>query len=132
MSKRNHGQSNRSESSLGRRRLARRSSVLVEALEKRRLLSSVQPYTWTNTGIGGTGTDYHANMNPENPQDIYVDTDMGEVWHTTNDGLTWATINEFTGLRGDANQNFQSSIHQRPKHAVRHQPCYQRADGNHR
>ena len=52
----------------------------------RRLLS--QPYVYSNVGIGGTGTPYNANVNPNNPSDIYMESDMGEVWHTTNDGLT--------------------------------------------
>ena len=66
---------------LSRRRLTKRAHALLEALEIRRLLS--QPYVFTSTGIGGTGTEYYANINPKNSNEIYMETDTlgGDAAH---------------------------------------------------
>src|SRR3569623_491713 len=69
----------------------------LEALEPRVLLTA-QPTVWTPLGVGLGGTCYYANMNPLNINEIYLETDMGEVWHTVDSGLHWTTLNMQTQL----------------------------------
>src|SRR4051812_40867892 len=73
---------------------------MLEALEERRLLSV--PNAWHPVGIGGTGTDYYANINPLRPSEMYLGSDMGEVWHTTDTGATWQTLDQLNQLRSQA------------------------------
>src|SRR5438045_2597218 len=84
-----------------RHKSVRRSRPLSELLEVRRLLS-IAPVpvalNWSPTGIGGTGTSYYANMNPANANEMYLESDIGEVWHTTNAGGTWQTMDKTTQL----------------------------------
>ena len=78
------------------RRRSRRSNsahlTYLQALEPRILLTA-QPTVWTPLGVGLGGTCYYANMNPLNTNEIYLETDMGEVWHTLDSGLHWTTLN---------------------------------------
>lgn len=59
----------------------------LEMLEQRLLLSV--PTVWYNQGIGGTGTTYTPSISPQNSQEIYVGSDMGEVFHTSDWGANW-------------------------------------------
>jgi hypothetical protein len=65
---------------------------VLEAMEPRLLLSL--PTSFTPVGYGGTGTSYWAMVNPQNTSEIYLDTDMGEVWHTTNGAQSWVTLSD--------------------------------------
>lgn len=53
-------------------------------------VSNAQPTTWTTTGIGGGGALYSPSINPANPNEMYIGCDMTELFHTTNQGTTWA------------------------------------------
>lgn len=56
----------------------------LEQLEPRLLLSV--PSTWTSMGVGGTGTTYYPRFNPWTATpgtELWVGTDMGQVFHTT-------------------------------------------------
>jgi len=55
--------------------------------------------------VGAGGTDYHASVNPQNPADMYCETDMGETWHTTNGGLNWTTLG-YNSLYSEGEENF--------------------------
>jgi hypothetical protein len=64
----------------------------VEALEDRLLLSA--PATFIPEGVGGGGGLYHPQINPSNPQEIYVASDMGGEYLTTNFGASWTMLND--------------------------------------
>ena len=43
-------------------------------------------------GIGGGGAFYRPSINPANPDEFYIQTDMGEVYHSTNYGKSYDQI----------------------------------------
>ncbi len=83
------------------RRSPRIARALSECLEPRVMLTA-QPTSWTPLGIGMGGTCYNAIMNPLNPNEFYLETDMGEVWHTLDSGLHWTTLSMQTQLTSNA------------------------------
>lgn len=52
-----------------------------------------QPTNWQSRGIGGGGALFANSISPHNPDDAYILTDMGGVYHTTDFGLSWQMIN---------------------------------------
>jgi hypothetical protein len=96
---------NRTTYANARKHRVRSQRPVLEPLEQRLLLTAAALATslaWTPTGIGGTGTDYYANMNPLNPSEMYLGSDMGEVWHTVDSGVTWQTLNKSSQLDSTA------------------------------
>jgi len=51
-----------------------------------------QPTSWQNKGIGGGGALFAPSISPNNAQDIYLQCDMTEVFHTTNAGTSWSQV----------------------------------------
>lgn len=74
--------------------------------------ANAQPPTWHSRGVGGGGAFYAPSINPANPAEIYVSSDMSELYHSTNAGaaydlLSFAQINgrhnsfvRFTNISG--------------------------------
>lgn len=60
------------------------------------------PEKWLSVGVGGGGALYAPSFNPHNPDEFYVNCDMGEVFHTTTLGRAWETVH-FTRLQTWAN-----------------------------
>jgi len=50
------------------------------------------PEKWLSVGVGGGGALYAPSFNPHNPDELYVNCDMGEVFHTTTLGRAWETV----------------------------------------
>ncbi|HET6225947.1 MAG TPA: hypothetical protein VFF27_06685, partial [Bacteroidia bacterium] len=63
---------------------------------------SAQPTSFTPKGIGGGGALFALSINPANNNEYYVACDMGEVFHTTDFGLSYNQIN-FKQLIGGHN-----------------------------
>src|SRR5579871_1312456 len=61
-----------------------------ELLEARLVFAAIQD--WQVRGVGGGGSLYSPSFNPANPQEIYIASDMGQIFHTTNDGAAWQTV----------------------------------------
>jgi photosystem II stability/assembly factor-like uncharacterized protein len=57
------------------------------------------PTQWTVRGSGGGGALFSPQFNPANPNDIYIASDMSQVFHTTNAGASWQTV-DFRQLQG--------------------------------
>lgn len=79
-----------------RDKLRTRMSLL--RLEERETPSGV-PTTWIQRGAGGGGALFSPNFNPTNPNEIYVASDMSQVFRTTNAGANWSPVG-FTQLGG--------------------------------
>ena len=47
------------------------------------------PAVFHSVGVGGGGALYSVSFNPKNPKEIWMPTDMGELFHTTDGGATW-------------------------------------------
>lgn len=51
------------------------------------------PASWESRGVGGGGALYSPSINPANDNEYYVACDMSELFHTTDFGNTYSTIN---------------------------------------
>jgi photosystem II stability/assembly factor-like uncharacterized protein len=60
---------------------------------------SAQPTQWLSTGIGGGGALSSPSINPGTPNDMYVTSYESSVFHTTNVGGSWSTV-DFRTLQG--------------------------------
>lgn len=47
---------------------------------------------WSIRGAGGGGALFEPSINPTNPSEIYIASDMGQIFHTTDGGALWDTI----------------------------------------
>ena len=54
---------------------------------------------WESRGPGGGGALYSPSINPKNPDEMYLTSDMGELFHSLTAGRNWQTIN-FRQLTG--------------------------------
>ncbi|MEO6994378.1 MAG: hypothetical protein ABI273_12160, partial [Lacunisphaera sp.] len=50
------------------------------------------PSTWQSRGVGGGGALYSPSINPANDSDFFVACDMSELFHTTDFGNTYVTV----------------------------------------
>ena len=60
---------------------------------------AAQPTQWTARGPGGGGSFFSPSFSPWLPGEMYVASDMSEVFHTTNYGAAWSVVN-FQQLMG--------------------------------
>ncbi|HEY4246130.1 MAG TPA: hypothetical protein VGM64_04690 [Lacunisphaera sp.] len=56
------------------------------------LLCAQVPSSWESRGVGGGGALYSPSINPANDSDFFVACDMSELFHTTDFGNTYATV----------------------------------------
>nr|WP_294858559.1 T9SS type A sorting domain-containing protein [uncultured Fluviicola sp.] len=56
------------------------------------LFSIAQPTNWQSRGIGGGGALFCPSISPLDANNIYLQCDMSEVFHTTNKGGSWDII----------------------------------------
>src|SRR5581483_10383112 len=80
----------------------------LEQLETRMVPSTLAgPVTsLVNKDVGGGGSLFAPSINPANGNDIYVSSDMSQVFHTTNGGQAWQTV-PLTQLQGFHNTQVQ-------------------------
>ncbi|MGA2618583.1 MAG: hypothetical protein ABSF26_13300 [Thermoguttaceae bacterium] len=84
---------------------------------------------WTPTGVGRTGTTYWPQVSPHGgQQEMYINTDMGEVFHTTDFGDHWNTLNFGLGL-GDPIIRFTADPKQRFAYDANRATFHQSTDG---
>src|SRR5262245_56175798 len=72
------------------RRQFAKSYPSFEVLESRLVLAAIQD--WSIRGAGGGGALFEPSINPTNPSEIYIASDMGQIFHTTNGGALWDSI----------------------------------------
>ena len=65
------------------------SSPITEPLETRRLLAA-PPVEWLSRGPGGGGALFAPSFSPHDPQEMYVVTDMSEVFRSQDLGASWS------------------------------------------
>jgi photosystem II stability/assembly factor-like uncharacterized protein len=83
----------------------RRSRLTVTTLEDRLTPTGV-PTQWTVRGSGGGGSLYSPAFNPTNSSEIYVGSDMSQLFHTTTAGASWQEI-DFRQLTGGPDAKVQ-------------------------
>ncbi len=54
---------------------------------------NAQTTEWVSKGIGAGGGLFVPSISPHNSSEWFVPTDMGAMFHSTNSGATWETIN---------------------------------------
>jgi len=87
-----------------RRARSRMFRPCCEQLEPRLLLAAVQ--AWQQVGPGGGGALFSPSINPNNLKQIYIASDMGQIFTTKNGGDSWQTAG-FTRLQGSHNSKVQ-------------------------
>ncbi|MBC8181814.1 T9SS type A sorting domain-containing protein [candidate division KSB1 bacterium] len=65
-----------------------------------------QPTEWTPKGIGGGGAFFAPSISPFNSSEIYINSDMSNLFHTTNSGLEWDVV-PFTQITALVETNVQ-------------------------
>ncbi|MGE3777907.1 MAG: WD40/YVTN/BNR-like repeat-containing protein, partial [Pirellulaceae bacterium] len=86
--------------------LARRRGAL-EQLEPRLAMAAIQD--WQPRGAGGGGALFSPSINPSNPSEIYIASDMGQVFHTTDAGTDWDTV-DHRELHGSNNARVHFTV----------------------
>ena len=125
MSSRNHRGNNHDQYRVGRRMRARRSAVLVEALEKRRMLTGAQPYVFVNTGIGGTGTDYWATIkSPKLERYLSCSGRGGTSGTLPTTEVTWQTISQIFQINANAQESAVEFTNVKNTHILCLRPQY--------
>ena len=78
-----------------------------ESLEQRLALTAIQD--WQIRGVGGGGALFSPSINPVNSNEIYIASDMGQVFHSTNEGALWETV-DHRELHGSQNSKVQFTV----------------------
>ncbi len=73
--------------------------VWVFVLNLRFAEAQTAPAVFHPVGVGGGGALYNLSFNPKNPADFWVETDMGELFHTADNGVNW-TYPDLEKLQG--------------------------------
>lgn len=75
------------------------------------LSSLAQPLNFSSKGVGGGGALFALSINPANNSEYYVSCDMGELFHTTDFGLSYNQV-DFRQVIGGHNSKvcFTSSV----------------------
>jgi hypothetical protein len=58
------------------------------------------PERFFSHGLGGGGAFFGPSINPPNPDEVWIGSDMGDLVHSADFGRTWGTV-DFRVLQGD-------------------------------
>lgn len=61
---------------------------------------------WESRGIGGGGALYYPRVNPHNTDELYIACDMGDLFHSLDQGLSWKIV-DFRNLKTGRMANIQ-------------------------
>jgi len=86
------------------RRLGCSKLLRLEQMEERRMLAA--PQVFESRGVGGGGALFAPSISPFNTNDVYIASDMGQIFHTTNLGQSWQTLT-YQEIQGNAGANVQ-------------------------
>lgn len=78
--------------------MARQRRLHLTQLEDRTVPSGL-PATWDQRGSGGGGALFAPAINPANGSDIWISSDMSQLFHSTNAGASWQT-QDFRTIQG--------------------------------
>src|SRR6476646_4126131 len=71
---------------------------MIQFLEPRTMLAA--PTLWQSRGPGGGGAFFAPSFSPFDASELYVASDMSDVFHSTNTGASW-TIQSFKQIQGN-------------------------------
>jgi photosystem II stability/assembly factor-like uncharacterized protein len=71
----------------------------LERLEDRTAPSGV-PTSWSQRGAGGGGALFSPSVSPFNASELYVASDMSELFHSTDNGASWKAV-DFRQIQGN-------------------------------
>ena len=57
------------------------------------------PSRWISRGVGGGGAFFGPSINPQDPNEFYVASDMSDLFHSRNAGASWEMLN-FRSIMG--------------------------------
>ncbi|HEY1380495.1 MAG TPA: hypothetical protein VGF55_27085, partial [Gemmataceae bacterium] len=90
-----------------------------------RLVPSGVPTQWAVRGSGGGGALFSPQFSPANPGEIYVASDMSQVFHTTDSGANWQEL-DFRQLEGGHEARVQFTEDPNVRYSLDYSPV----DGN--
>ena len=71
------------------------------------LLLQAQPASFKAHGLGGGGAFYNPSVNPVNPLEMFLTTDMTDLYHSLDGGNSWSVINFNYYVSGGSVSNVQ-------------------------
>jgi photosystem II stability/assembly factor-like uncharacterized protein len=80
-----------------------------------------QPASWISRGIGGGGALYSPSINPANDNEYYVGCDMSDLFHTTDFGNSYTTINHLQ-IQGGHNSTVRFTNNPSLIYAISYKP----------
>src|SRR5262249_31636497 len=78
--------------------------AILEFLEQRTMLAA--PTQWQSRGPGGGGAVFSPSYSPFNSSELYVASDMSDVFHSTNIGAAWSILS-FKQIQGNRTTQVQ-------------------------
>ncbi|MEI6898857.1 MAG: T9SS type A sorting domain-containing protein [Bacteroidota bacterium] len=66
--------------------------LLITAIILQITILAQVPNTWNSKGIGGGGALFSPSINPADHDEIYIASDMSELFHSSDKGKSWAVI----------------------------------------
>jgi hypothetical protein len=73
--------------------------IIVTLLAEAGLALAGPPSRFASRGPGGGGAFFGPSINPFNPNDVWIGSDMRDLFHSTDFGRTWDTV-DFRLLQG--------------------------------
>lgn len=79
--------------------MSQRRRLQVMRLEDRTVPSGL-PATWAQRGSGGGGALFAPAINPADGNDLWISSDMSQLFHSTDNGASWTTM-DFRRIQGN-------------------------------
>jgi len=78
-------------------------SILIVALANifiAEILFAAIPPRWIPRGVGGGGALFCPSISPYDPNEVYIASDMSNLFHTRDSGISWRMLN-FRSMKGN-------------------------------
>jgi len=80
--------------------------------------AAVPPAAFVSRGPGGGGAFFGPSINPFNPDDLWIGSDMSDLFHSQDFGATWETVDFRTLLGGNAPGRMEFTSHPLVRYAL--------------
>ena len=78
---------------------------------------AAQPAQWISRGPGGGGAFFAPSFNPYSPGELYLTSDMSDVFHSTNYGASWSVL-DFRQIEGNRQAIVQFTSDPKVRYAI--------------
>src|SRR5436309_13999183 len=88
-----------------------------------------QPIHFISRGPGGGGAFFAPSINPYNPDDLWIGSDMSDLFHSTDFGRTWETVDFRMLLGGSQPGRMEFTTHPLTRYALNDSVPARSSDG---